>query len=130
MVNCWALKKMACRLCTKNRELRKSHIIPESLYKPLYDEKHRAMHLTNTTNSKNFKRGRPLQKGLREKLLCHDCEQLLNNRYEKYFKRLWFDENPLPRALRNGNSFILRNIDYHKFKLFHLSILFPDTVLP
>lgn len=106
----------------------KSHIIPEFLYKPLYDKKHRAIQLPDTTASKNKKRHKILQKGLREKLLCNCCEQLLNDRYEKYFKKLWFDEKALPEIISSENSFSIKALDYHKFKLFHLSILFRASI--
>ena len=110
------------------KELRNSHIIPEFLYKPLYDEKHRAIPFSNITGSKEYQRRKPLQKGLREKLLCHDCEQLLNDRYEKYFKKRWFDEKALPETMASGKSFSINTLDFHKFKLFHLSILFRASV--
>ncbi len=119
---------MTCRLCALEKGLRNSHIIPEFLYKPLYDDKHRAQRLFNTDDKPEYKRLRPLQKGLREKLLCSDCEQLLNDRYEKYFKKRWFDEKALPRKLNDGVTWKVRNLDYHKFKLFHLSVLFRASV--
>ena len=31
---------MKCALCKNNAELRNSHIIPELIYKPMYDDKH------------------------------------------------------------------------------------------
>jgi len=34
---------MVCRLCQKEKPLVQSHVIPEFLYRPLYDEKHRAV---------------------------------------------------------------------------------------
>ena len=66
---------MNCRLCTLDRGLRNSHIIPESLYKPLYDKKHRAVHLTDFKGTNDYKKLKPLQKGLREKLLCNECPE-------------------------------------------------------
>jgi len=35
-------RRETCRLCLQERPLRDSHIIPEFLYRPLVDEKHRA----------------------------------------------------------------------------------------
>lgn len=120
---------MKCRLCSLNKELQNSHIIPEFLYKPLYDDKHRAQQLLKIGGQQQgYKRRKPLQKGLREKLLCFDCEQLLNDRYEKYFKRRWFDEKALPRELDADRSIRLSGLDYGKFKLFHLSVLFRASV--
>ncbi len=61
-----------CRLCGKTRKLRRSHILPEFLYRPLYDGKHRYFVVSAATDS-NFS----LQSGLTERLLCGDCEQQL-----------------------------------------------------
>ena len=119
---------MNCRLCTLDKELRNSHIIPESLFKPLYDDKHRAVHLKDFEGKNRYKKLKPLQKGIREKLLCHDCERLLNDRYEKYFKKLWFDKKALPEIMPASGSITLSGLDYRKFKLFHLSILFRASV--
>lgn len=119
---------MKCKLCNEDKELRNSHIIPESLYKPLYDEKHRAIQLSNPNGIGEENKRKSLQKGIREKLLCHDCEQLLNDRYEKYFKKLWFDDKVLPETMDEDCSIRLKDIDYHKFKLFHLSVLFRAAI--
>jgi hypothetical protein len=66
-----AEKERSCALCQQVRPLRDSHIIPEFLHGPLYDEKHRF----NTYGLD----GRPAtgleQKGERERLLCDECEQ-------------------------------------------------------
>lgn len=119
---------MTCRLCTLHKELQNSHIIPEFLFKPLYDEKHRARQLSKINEQKRGYEGKKLiQKGLREKLLCFDCEQLLNNRYEKYFKEIWLDKKTLPNEL-NDTEIKIIDLDYGKFKLFHLSILFRASV--
>lgn len=107
-----------CRLCRKKRELRDSHIIPEFCYKPLYDPKHRMAKLNIESRNKKL-----LQKGIREKLLCADCEQHLNKEYETPFCNFWFKKSTLPKKLPY-EPFIISGIDHQKFKLFHLSLLF------
>ncbi len=110
---------MKCALCKLNKPLRNSHIIPELLYRPLYNESGRAIGIHG-----KGKQGRGIiQKGLREKLLCDDCEQFINDNYEKKFKEYWFDQNNLPKIIHE-DGIVLHNIDYKAFKLFHLSILF------
>jgi hypothetical protein len=94
-------------------------VVPEFLYSELYDAKGRAIGI----HGQGHLRRKFIQKGLREKLLCDDCEQFLNERYEKKFKEYWFDKNPLPEVIP-ADGILLRNIDYNSFKLFHLSILF------
>ena len=68
-----------CRLCLKKKVLKNSHIIPEFIYSPLYDEKHRFHVLSNMNVSGPAK----LQKGIREYLLCGECEGKLS-KYERY----------------------------------------------
>lgn len=113
---------MKCRLCLQERDLRDSHIIPEFLYRPGYDEKGRMLAL-----EKNNKRPRYIQKGLREKLLCDSCEGLLSKQYENYFSKYWYLKRTLPSST-TSEYLSLDNIDYQRFKLFHLSVLWRASV--
>ena len=61
---------MKCFLCLSEATLRASHVVPEFFYKPMYDEKHRFF----TVSSDPERRDRMHQKGVRESLLCDDCE--------------------------------------------------------
>lgn len=113
--------KMTCKLCMRERPLRNSHIIPEFLYRPLYDEKSRAQELDGATGKK-----RVLQKGLQEKLLCDECEGVLQ-RDEHYFSLLWFESRPLPDPVEA--VYIERNdLDFDRFFRFHLSILYRASI--
>lgn len=108
-----------CRLCKKEGQLRRSHIIPEFLWKGLYDE-------TNTffgVTGKGSVGHRKLQKGLREPLFCDACEQHFNDAFEKPFYRQWVKDSPLPAVWAN-DELIWLQFEYSTFKLFHLSILF------
>ena len=105
-----------CRLCGREAELRLSHIMPELLYRPSYDEKHRATELIADQGRQRF-----LQKGHRERLLCDDCEGCVGG-YEKYFADAWFrgglrPERPKERIVH------VAGLDYRLFKLFHLSVV-------
>jgi len=115
-----------CRLCLSVKPLRKSHIIPEFLYRPLYDEKHRIDVLSTRPNQPN----KPIQKGIYEKLLCGDCEQKLSI-WERYASRLLnggVDDEVGLISHRKGNSLHLSGIDYLKFRLFQLSILWRASI--
>jgi len=68
-----------------------------------------------------------LQKGIRERLLCVDCEQWLNDKYEKPFLKQWFVDLPLPTRIAQDAAHTAV-YDYLTFKLFHLSILFRASV--
>ncbi len=111
---------MNCKLCLNLSSLRNSHILPEFVFSSLYDEKHR-MHVLSVQKQKPppFE-----QKGLREKLLCGECEIKLS-RYERYASTA-FDgketETPLDGVI------IAKGIDYTQFKLFLLSILWRSSV--
>jgi len=69
----------------------------------------------------------PLQKGIREKLFCSDCEQHLNDKYEKPFLQQWSIDSPLPSQMAHDSIFSA-TYDYLTFKLFHLSILFRSSI--
>ncbi|MCR9074279.1 MAG: hypothetical protein NXI18_21705 [Alphaproteobacteria bacterium] len=95
--------------------LQNSHIIPEFLYRPGYDEKGRLLELSGDVGRKKL-----IQKGYRERLLCAGCETHIG-RFEKYFADLWYQTDPLPNPVTTNG--ILRSFDYQPFKLFLLSIL-------
>jgi hypothetical protein len=105
-----------CKLCLEERELRLSHIIPEFLYKPAYDEKHRASELIVDQAQLRY-----LQKGLRERLLCDGCEGRIGI-YEKYFADAWFQGHLRPERPK-GRIVSIAGLDYRLFKLFHLSVV-------
>ena len=114
-----ATDTMICALCLSDKPLANSHVIPETVYRPTYDAKHRAEEMS--TKSRRF-----IQKGYREKLLCLECEGRLS-KYEKYFADTWFGKNGLPEYVQ-GEGVVLKALDYRPFKLFHLSILWRGSV--
>ncbi|WP_409028825.1 hypothetical protein [Gracilimonas sediminicola] len=111
-----------CRLCNEDRKLRKSHIYPEFLYKPLYDEKHKYFSLTTDTD-KYIKQP---SKGIYEELLCADCEQKLSV-YEGYARDVIYEK--MKEALKEkGRVLKLTGIDYALYKLFQLSLLWRSSI--
>ena len=105
-----------CRFCGTRTQLRKSHILPEFVYRPLYDAKHRALTFPADAPSGY------LQKGYRTRLLCESCEQFFNENFEKPFRRVFFDDPVLPKvAFRRKYKVNVRN--YAAVKLFLLSVL-------
>jgi len=67
-----------CKYCNKQPAVKKSHIIPEFMYKPVYDENHKLV-----VASKELKELGERQKGYYEPLLCVDCEGYFNDSFEK-----------------------------------------------
>jgi hypothetical protein len=108
-----------CALCRAERKLSRSHIIPEALYRQIYDAKRRMYRFHRD------KLSRPtfVQKGLTQHLLCDECEHLINDRYEKPFIKYWLGTPALPKNPPIKGFVNLADIDYPTFKLFHLSVL-------
>lgn len=107
---------MACKLCGGPGPLRKSHIMSEAAYVPLYDAKHRAVAPNLRQASVPF-----VQKGLYEKLLCEICEQRFSRR-ERYFFGIWQPDKLFPPPITQPH-FKVTGFDYKRVKLFHLSVL-------
>lgn len=108
---------MRCRLCNRTATLVNSHVLPEFLFKPCYDQKHRARQVALPEFQRAF-----LQKGHRERLLCLDCEVLFS-RYERYFSEVWYGPRRKRPLVAPALGFRVSGLDYARFKLFHLSIL-------
>jgi hypothetical protein len=101
-----------CKLCLQVRRLQNSHIIPEFQYRPLYDEKHRFTTLSSDPETPE----RFIQKGIREQLLCFDCEQKLSA-WENYAAKVYFgDDSKLVKKVPEG--MLLGGVQYREFRLF------------
>jgi len=112
-----------CKLCLLDRPLRRSHIVPEFLYRPLYGPKH-----TVVTLNPDLHYERRVRKGLTEPLLCEACEQRIQQ-FEDYFARRWYHISPLPSEIPPlDNVVAVSALDYQLFKLFHLSICWRASV--
>ena len=110
------MKHGVCKLCLNNKELMHSHVLPEFFYEPTYDETHKFI----SVSSHPLQNTRPFEKGLREYLLCKECEAQLS-RYETYAANILrkADEYRKP-----GSRVIeIPGFDYTYFKLFGLSLI-------
>lgn len=113
------MEEEICRLCNRNVELRYSHILPEFFYLDTYDELHRTILISR-------QKERLIQKGIREYLLCQECETKIS-RHEGYAAKLI---ERIPNFLRDpsGKFLFSENVDYVQFKLFQLSILWRASI--
>lgn len=109
---------MTCALCLQDKPLRNSHILPEWIYEPLYDDKHRLEVLSIIPDGRNQFQ----QKGMRETLLCDDCEQQLSV-WEGYARSIFRQPKTALQVERDGSMLRIGGLDYTKLKLFELSIL-------
>src|SRR5947199_5279272 len=107
----------ACALCRIDRKLSRSHIIPEALYRSIYDSNRRMYRF----HRDKLERPSFVQKGLTQHLLCEDCEQFINSKYERPFLEYWLGKLALPQRPPAKSFVHLGDIDYLTFKLFHIS---------
>ena len=112
---------MLCRLCKENNPLRKSHIFPEWLYKPLYDDHHRFFVFSTEANKRRGTR----PKGIYEKLLCNECEQRFS-RWEGYARNVFF-ELPL-KVIEDDRAVVFSGLEYTPFKLFQMSLIWRASI--
>lgn len=110
-----------CRLCQKESDsIRNSHPFPEFLYRPSYDEKHRALYLDPRSDA-----GRRdlCQKGPRERMLCPACETHLSV-FEGYGASVLRSLSDSDVDRRRPNTLLrIPDVDYVKFKIFTMSLL-------
>lgn len=110
-----------CALCLNDRELCRSHIVPEFAYTPIYDDNHRYRLI-----GQGRTRVELLQKGIRERLLCDECEARFQ-KLEDYLARYWYHPNPLPTPIP-PDGVVLDDLNYEKLKLLLLSIIWRASV--
>ena len=127
-----------CKLCLEEKTLiKKSHIIPDFMYKSLYDEKH----FLNKLIPKLLKKGKKMPRiptGEYESgILCQDCESQKLGKFETYGSIALYggyapkNQSPIVNNFVNQDGIKFSktsNIDYAKFKLFLLSILWRSHV--
>jgi phage pi2 protein 07 len=110
-----------CRLCNNTGQLCNSHILPKFIYKKIKGRKTDFLVLSDDPEKRKYKS----QKEYREYLLCANCEKKLN-RYETYICNVLYNSKKFYD--KDGEIVKVYNIDYNKFKLFQLSILWRGSV--
>lgn len=114
-----------CALCLKDRILVKSHIFPEFLYKPMYDDKHRFLLLSTDPTQKTQIR----HKGIYEELLCKDCDGKIIGTYEDYAAKVLFEDRSAKVQIEKmKRGLLIHNLDYTRFKLFQVSLLWRSSI--
>lgn len=114
---------MSCCLCLKSAKLVNSHVISEFLYSPMYDPNHRffAISCDPSVNDRLF------QKGLREIMLCENCDNKILSAYENYARRVLHGGESIQTAV-DGNDFRIWGLDYTRLRLFFISLLWRMSV--
>lgn len=106
-----------CALCTKEAELQLSHIIPKFVFKWHKKSSPSALRSSENPNQR-------VQDGLKEYLLCYDCEQLLSGWEDKFAREVFrpFQEEDTTDlkvrygewALKFATSLSFRALHYYK----------------
>ena len=126
-----------CKLCQEDKKLiKKSHIIPDFLYKKIYDEKHKLISFTPSEYQEDKKVKTPSSSEYEGQLLCEECDNKLIGQYESYADKTIYGGNfgktkaPDCQKLRSQDLLLLqcKNLDYTKLKLFFLSILWRASI--
>lgn len=125
---------MICKLCLQDKKLlTKSHIIPNFMYKGITDEKGRLFVLDTTRPEKK----QVIQSGAYEaNILCHECDNEILSGFETYANNHFYSKdynahNDKFQQIRNPDGACFTrcaDIDYTKFKLFLMSILWRISI--
>lgn len=114
-----------CALCLKDKKLVESHIFPEFLYKSLYDSKHKYLVVSSSPATPIRKR----PKGIYERLLCFECDSIIIGTYEDYAAKVLFGDGSTEIEIETKRiGFFINDLDYKRFKLFQLSLLWRASV--
>jgi len=113
---------MECKLCGSSEKICDSHIIPKAFFKTINDEKKRSLPFSTNFCDLNF-----VQNGIKEKLLCSNCE-LKFSRWESTFSKDLIalgtrKSNYLKITSPMENLLKVENLRYKTFKLAAISIL-------
>lgn len=114
------VESQSCALCCLPKPLQESHIFPEFLYRHVYSGEgkgHRFIVIPSHPKDNVSLE----QSGLKEKLLCWDCEQKIGQ-WDNYASQLlhggtgfWAENKP--------GRIVCTGVEYAKFKLFQMSLI-------
>lgn len=118
---------MICQLCLQEKKLLKnSHIIPNFLYKGIFDAKHKFV----SVNLDDYGDKKFHQTGFKDSdILCAECDNGIIGAYERYASNTIFGDHKngtVAAYSGSGNELPyirFENLDYDLTKLFYLSIL-------
>ena len=120
-----------CRLCLKEKKLlKKSHIIPDFLFKDFKENNYFInMKYPEVNKVKRFYTGY-----YDKDILCQQCDNEIIGKLETYTSKAFYHKNKHENQISKAKTFdglelqIYANIDYKKFKLFLLSILWRASI--
>jgi hypothetical protein len=118
---------MNCKLCGKDKKLVRAHIIPKSLWKPLFDaELPPQIHSHAPTSYSKKSPVGAYDTGI----VCAQCESIFSPWDDYAQKLLLADPIEEKYVIKNGRkiAYVETDFDYAKLKLFFISLLWKAAV--
>lgn len=121
-----------CKLCCQEKELcKQSHIIPNFMYKSLFDDNNR-MHAIQTERGKIKLQGSRQTGEFEKHILCQPCDNETIGKLDRYASLVLYEGYPKKIERRtdpDGTEYTYcAGLDYTQFKLFLLSILWRSSI--
>lgn len=118
-----------CKLCLEEKELlSKSHILPKFLLKQMLTNEQRGFAVLSLDASHiKFVSDYAYEPGI----LCANCDNKILSKYEDYGSKFLFGslgKNDLLKAQSHYIHYYIENVNYHKLKLFFLSLLWRCSI--
>lgn len=128
-----------CKLCLQEKELlNKSHIIPNSFFKLYMNENKYLFHTTNLEIRSGLGKPKKIYTGEFDAgILCAECDNNRIGKLEQYGLKVLhkgFSSKKFSQEIKNFNNpkgfnySVVQNVNYTKFKLFLLSILWRSSI--
>lgn len=123
---------MTCKLCLKdNKLIRNSHIIPDFMYKGLFDDNHR-LHEVDITTGQSLTSKLKQTGAKEENILCNHCDNEILGKLERYASMVLYGGTPTTIITETDSNSITytrcKELDYSKFKIFLLSLLWRASI--
>ena len=127
---------MLCKLCQKDKTLlKRSHIIPDFMYKGLYTDDHELFVISSDGTSQT----RTVHTGVYESnILCRNCDNSIIGDCENYVHTILFGGTNLKedkslyyqfeKTFKDEKLWCFSNLDYALFKTFLLSIFWRMSI--
>ena len=116
---------------TDNKLIRNSHIIPDFMYKGLFDNKHR-LHEVDVTTGQSLTSKLKQTGAKEENILCNHCDNEILGKLERYASMVLYGGIPktmITETDSNGMTYThCKELDYSKFKIFLLSLLWRASI--
>lgn len=113
---------MACKFCLEDKKCVEAHIIPNSLYEPLLNDKRGMLIISNKPENYPKKQ----YTGIYDtNIVCEECERLFS-KPDDYAKSFFSADIPEDSFIIDNSeklAYIIKNYDYHHLKLFFISLL-------